>query len=170
MFLTALNFMDNAMPVLPSTSNAPTSPKPWWWNAFAHPILSPVLWGCGFMVSSLIILWSSFGLILPSISHGFVALLLLLTAGLSRRLQKRVYVKVSTSLWRGLDAQLTAHLVESWHDCFYFSVTVPVFVEYFFWLHGLFRHVVLFLALFGATKRAQSFDRVVKFNPCQRAC
>lgn len=94
MFLTALNFMANVTPVPPIPSRT-HAVKPWWWNIFAHPAISPVLWIGSFFVGSVILLWSSFGLILPSISHGFAFLLLLFAMGLAQVVQSRVYVKVA---------------------------------------------------------------------------
>lgn len=143
MFLIALSFMGNVTPVQPSSPKSLREPgriiKPWWWNIFAHPVLSPVLWGFGFTVSSMILLWSSSGLILPSVPHGFVALLILLAMGLTQVLYRWVYERLAPAY----DGGWMPSLQRTWLSL---GTIVSVLLSLYLFLWSIWLGVAAFLA------------------------
>lgn len=94
MSLIALNFMGNVIAV-PTNSLNSTTVNSWWSIAFTHPVMAPVLWGSAFFVSGMILLWSSFRLILPSVPQGLVFLLLLFSILLAQGVRAFIYVRVA---------------------------------------------------------------------------
>lgn len=89
-----LSFTDSVT-IVPTMQAKSTTALPWWGFLFIHPIMSPVLWSSSFFVSLLILMFSSTRMVLPSISHGFIFLLLVISAGLGQGVQTLIYPSIA---------------------------------------------------------------------------
>lgn len=58
---------------------------------FSHPLLSPLLWSAAFVIAGVILLWSTLGLILPSIPQGLILGVFGVAGVLCYRIEQGIY-------------------------------------------------------------------------------